>query len=614
MNVASIQYLGVPRRPRIRVESRSRVGSIAQGGRRDPALHTGAQRSLELEKQLFGVESKSWAKEIADELKELQSESEQKKHKDLSLRILSGFMREELDARIDGALGKSSHAGEKLQDPPAIEPILIRRVTVPPESSFLEEAVDKVPWVNRCLNLKALNIGTVPIRAMRRQKGDNPAEIDEDSPKARALLRLLERPNAHMSGTDLIEAISTWMNTRQALVWMMWDPKRAETTQEQAKGKLPNALYCLPAHRCVGMMWEGSLLYYRVTGAGGLSIPAWQIIRIGFYNPKEEFRCLSPLSAAFQCADTDYAMDLYNSNIFENGLKLSGLISFKNNISDEKRQSYENLMRQQVGVGNAHTILVLDNEANFQPMVSGTKDMDYKGLADSNKNKLTGEFGVPRAMLGDMEGSRSLASATIARRSFWSDTLVVELRKIVNKLNVGLVPYASDPDLYLEEDLSTIEALSEDRGEFATAFLAVSQALVQLESIEAVGQEDITSLLQGKFGVEVQGQTPEDTYEEDEEIMAEESVGVALIKRVKGLVLNRMSLDSTLFEAVPQDRVKRLAQKHGMKRALAKEFAAKLARCVAEFGDDKDKVAKYFDGLKVIAERNFAKPKKTAGN
>lgn len=604
MNVVSIQSLAVPPRPLVRRNSRSRGGAIAVGrSAGDPALYKGARRFAQLEEKIFGVESKEWSEEMTQELKYLESSKGKEEHAETCKAILAGINRDALEAAT-----RARHDNEKLADPPANEPILIRRVTVPPEGLFLEEAVDKVPWVNRCLNLKALNIGSVPIRTMRRQNGDAPAVPDRDTPIARELLRLLERPNAHQSGTDLIEAISTWMNTRQALVWMMWEPKRAQTKPDEAKGHLPAALYCLPAHRCVGMMWGGSLLYYRVTGAGGLAIPAWQIIRLGFYNPKEEFRCLSPLSAAYQVADTDYAMDLYNSNIFENGLKLSGVVSFKGEVSEEKRITYENLMRQFAGVGNAHAVLVLDQEATFEPMVAGTKDMDYKGLAESNKNKLTGEFGVPRAMLGDMEGSRSLASATVARKTFWQDTLVVEVRKIVNKLNVHLVPYADDRDLFLEEDLSKVEALSEDRTEFAQAFLNVAQALVALNGVQFVSQDDASDLLEDRFGIQVQGETPEDTYEEDEEIMAEENAAVVLIAKLKGLVLNRMKLNPALgFEAVPEDRVVRLALKHGMKSALAKEFAKKLAKTIEPFEGDADKVADYFDGLKTIARRHAPK-------
>lgn len=595
----------IPSRPKVRA-SKDFPGVFTQ---KVPSFTSSLRRSAEAMRELqikdFADGDKDFAKEVAEEIREITSEKYQKgeEHSKLSREILTSLGVRDIREGIDAAT-RASHKGERLPEPPANEPILIRRVTVPPEGLFLEEAVDKVPYVNRCLNIKALNIGSVPIRAMRRQQGDLPAKSDDETPEARRLLRLIERPNAHMSGTDLIEAISFWINIRQALVWMMWDPARERTKPEEAKKiGLPSALYCLPAHRSVGMMWEGSLLYYRVTGAGGLSIPAWQVIRIGFYNPKEEFRCLSPLSAAYQSADTDYAMDLYNSNFFENGLKLSGVISLKGNVSEEKRRTYENLVQQFVGVGNDHAVLVLDQEATFQSMVSGTKDMDYKGLGDLNKSKITGSFGVPRAMLGDMEGSRSLASATVARKSFWQDTEVPELRKIIDKLNVHLVPYAGDGDVYLEPDFSKIEALADNRTEFATAFLKVSQALVALNGIGAVNQEDNASILESRFGVEVQGETPEDTYEEDEEILAE-SASVILIKRLKNLVASRLQLDPSLrMNLVPKPSVEKLAIGYGMKPDAAREFAEKLSVEVCAFGRDKEKIRQYFDGLKILAEK-----------
>ena len=281
---------------------------VAGKTNRKPALYAGAEFVASLEESA----------DLKKEREHFDSEEGKKEHTELCATIKRDLAAPAVIVEKDG----ETKSKDNFPAPPADEPILIRRAMVTAEGLFLEEAVDKVVWVNRSINLIAQNIASVPLRVMRRKADGSNAEPDVDTPAARKLLRLLERPNAHQSGSDLIEAIVFWMMTRQCLLWMMGNKREFTKPNEMTKTP-PVALYCLPAHRCTGMMDGGSLLYYRVNGSGK-SIPAWQVIRLGFYNPKEELRCLSPLSAAYQCADMDYATELFNANFFDSGLKPSG--------------------------------------------------------------------------------------------------------------------------------------------------------------------------------------------------------------------------------------------------------------------------------------------------
>lgn len=485
------------------------LASISKRGPGAPALHGGAERGDDLEKaQLrdgFVAECVKQAEE-GDELV-----------KELKIQLSSARIRQA------GADEK-----DKLPLPPANEPIFIRRIVIPPDPLRLEEAVDKVVWVKRCLDIIANSIASIPIRVMRRSGGrfgTDQGEPDYESPAARLLLRLLERPNAHQSGTDLVEAMSIWMNVRQCILWMMWEPGRARTKVEEASKGAPRALYCLPAHRSVGMMSEGSLYYWRINGAAGeySAIPAWQTIRIGDYNPKEELRGNPPLLSAFQTADTEYATEIYHANLFERGLMVSGFVTIDaETCSKEERERYQALFDQMSGVGNAFSVAVIGKKAKYESMTMNQKDMDYKSLSDVNKKKICGAMGVPMFMMGEPDAGGKI-SAVEARKSFWQDRVIPQGKKLINKLNVQLVPYFNDPDIYLELDCSNIEALAEDRTDFATAFFQASQAINNLMANGVLNQDDAKKVLQDRFGMEVEGEDPENIYGEAEEIETEGS-------------------------------------------------------------------------------------------
>lgn len=508
--------LTLPARPILKtlpIPPKSTEGPIAVAHSRGasvPALHGGANRVEELEKLQLKDEFVASCVKIAEdnedalavELKDLLSE-----------------------ARIRQA---GAEEQSKLPLPPANEPVFIRRIVVPPDPLRYEEAVDKVVWVKRCLDIIANSIASIPIRVMRRnggRLGTDTGEPDYESQTAKLLLRLLERPNAHQSGSDIIEAMSIWMNVRQCILWMMWEPNRARTKPEEAAKTAPRALYCLPAHRSVGMMSEGSLYYWRINGAAGpySSIPAWQTIRIGDYNPKEELRGNSPLGAAFQTADTEYATEIYHANLFEQGLMASGVLSIDaENISKEERERYQAMADQISGVGNAFRIWVIGKKASYQSMMINQKDMDYKNLSIANKKKIAGAMGVPLFMLGEPDAGGKISAAE-ARKSFWQDRVIPQGKKLVNKLNVQLVPYFGDPDIYLELDCSKIEALAENRSEFSAAFFQASQGIQNMMNQGVMNQVDGANLLRTLFGMEVEGQKPENIYAEEEEIETEDA-------------------------------------------------------------------------------------------
>lgn len=597
--------VSIPSRPTVRHSAPPVGSSLVKSERGKPALYEGRDY---WNKQHPLSKSADIEEEVKETLEYLKTEQGEQEHKETCTRILAG-----LTQRARRSAKQTSE--EPFAPPPAQEPIIVRRTTVPPEGLFLEEATDKVGFIYRANMLKALNIASVPLRVMRRPGGaggNEQAEPDTESVAARHLLRLIARPNSHMSGTDLIEAISVWMNTRQALVWMYFE-KGEQTTPQEAQGKVPVALYIIPSNRAIGMLSGGSLLYYRLTGSQGISVPAWQVIRVGFYNVKEELRCLSPLSATFQTADTSYSIELWNSQFFENGARPSAMISFKGEISDEKAARIKERIQALSGLGNAHGIMWQDDDAKVQPLTTSQKDMDFKALTESNKNIIATAQGIPLSMFGEMEHGGKVSSQ-VMRTSFWQDTLQPEARKIEDKLNVHLVPFFAamykDQDIFVEFDWSRVEALADDRTEFATAFSNTANGIAQLmnPAVNVMTGEDAADLLKQRFDVEVEGELPDDPYEDEEEIMAE-GLNNPLVRGMKSTTFawlgfsddfrSRKSLKAMLINYLLRAK---------MVRRPTAEVAERLAEtvCVAvkKYDGDKAKLADYFISLdKKVAER-----------
>jgi phage portal protein BeeE len=70
-------------------------------------------------------------------------------------------------------------------------------------------------------------------------------------------------------------------------------------------------------------------------------------------------------------------------------------------------------------------------------------------------------YGVPKPLLSDLERA-TFSNINAAERLFWRNTMVPEIRFMEEQLNRMLLPRLGYPDLVVEFDLSSIEALRVD--------------------------------------------------------------------------------------------------------------------------------------------------------
>lgn len=377
------------------------------------------------------------------------------------------------------------------------EPVLMKRMAIPPEALHLEEAVDKNVWVYRCCNIIARNIESTPLRAVRKQaNGETVPDTSEAGKKLLALLRK-PSPSSPLSGNDLIGALAFWMNVRQAFLWMQF-PEGA--TAE--KSGPPQNLYVLPANKVKGIPNSfGQLMAWKVTGTEIPPIPAWQVIRLGFFNPKDEHRGLSPTSVAFQAADTDYAAELHNARFFENGAKLSGFVSQKGEGGSERNAQVQAVLDALTGSGNAHAIGYIPSEVEFTSLMSEMKDMDFERLGAASRDKIAGAYGVPRFLLGIPDNSNR-ASAKEALSLFWENTLIPQMRDMEDKLSEQLAS-RFDPALRLEFDLAEVEALREDAQAFAQSMNQIASSFDKLLLRKVMTEKEARDILREKFGLKL---------------------------------------------------------------------------------------------------------------
>lgn len=404
------------------------------------------------------------------------------------------------------------------------EPVIGRRGDGQPERLPLELAACLNVWAYRCRRALMANISSAPLIGRNKKTGEliDTNKGDALAVAARDLLALIENPNSEQSGNDLVESIVDWMNVRQAFIWMV--PTNDSPTDDK---KRPILLKMLPAERVAPVRDKfGLLTAWEVKGgAAPLIIPEWQVIRIGFHNPKDPLRGLPPMSVAFMSADLGYAIQLHHIGYFDRGAKLSGVLAPKGDVGEGLQLRMQAAADSVTGVSNSHQLLVLPTEAEFTSFEDRVKDGDFQALSSIIRDEMAGAHGVPRFMLG-VPDDANRANSRDARRSFLQDTCIPQQKDIRDKLNRKLA-WRFHPDLLLDFDLSKVDALGEDRREFAGAMNQIASSFGVLVRQKIMTEKEARDVLRGKFGLnldeandnpqESEPQEPQPTAEEEPE-------------------------------------------------------------------------------------------------
>jgi len=133
-------------------------------------------------------------------------------------------------------------------------------------------------------------------------------------------------------------------------------------------------------------------------------------------------------------------------------------------------------------------------------------EMDFVASRTKVWSEIASAMGVPLPMIGVLEDA-TLANIETSRKIFWMDTIVPLLRKIRSQINAQL---ASEFGLYLDYDLSGVEAMREDYGQKLEAAERLFRLGVPFNRINEVLELEVGEIEGGETGYLPAGLIPSD--------------------------------------------------------------------------------------------------------
>lgn len=344
-----------------------------------------------------------------------------------------------------------------------------------------------------CVNKIATSVSSVDLQLYQETK-DGRQKIDRHD-----LLTLLESPNPAQSGDEFIaQLVSSYLVGGNAYIYGNGiDPKAA-------KGKPPSELQVLnPAHVKVeaGRGLFPEYYEYRPDAATAIKYPVdfisgkSAVLQLKTFNPLSAWYGLSPMVAAALGIDIYTGSQRWNKKLLDNDARPSGALTAKDadgkpaTLSDEQYKRLQETIDQTFsGAYNAGRPLLLEGGLEWTSLSLNAKDMDFSEGKNSAARDIGLVYGVPPQLLG-IKGDQTFANYEQAKLAFWNDTVIPQLKLVLEALNRWLVPLYGD-GLYLWYDENSIDALESQRKEKAERINNANYLTIN-EKRRAMGLGDI---------------------------------------------------------------------------------------------------------------------------
>tara|TARA_Y100000593_G_C4318162_1_gene342116 strand:- start:1642 stop:4113 length:2472 start_codon:yes stop_codon:yes gene_type:complete len=289
---------------------------------------------------------------------------------------------------------------------------------------------------------------------------------DETSPVA----QLLERPNAnqdwHMFLADLVTFLQVSGN-----VYVL--KERARNNQVTAMWLLrPDRVAIQPSERGVHRYTyeiDGQEYELDPNDIGHMSLP----------NPSGDVYGLSPLHILAKTVNLDISMTDFAKAYFMNAGVPSGLLKVKRRLNNQEEATRIRARWRSSfgGARNAHSVAILDDDAEYQAMADAPEKMALRDLHDLTESRICAVFGVPPILISANVGLQrsTFSNYREARFSFHSETLEPLINDIVRFLN-HCFSYEFNDNSKIMADFTEMRSFLDDKDTVTTRATALFQA------------------------------------------------------------------------------------------------------------------------------------------
>lgn len=298
-------------------------------------------------------------------------------------------------------------------------------------------------WVYAAINARAEEVGKIELRLFRKK-----ANGENEKVETHEALDLLHDVNNRITQYDLFLSTQTYKDIYgEAFWWLVRD----------GKGKPLSIFPWLnPANMDIETTETGDIKGYKYRVPGGrewIMFKPDDILHFKYFDPKNPYRGMSPITAARYAIATEKEAQAWNFNFFKNNARPGGIIIYPSRLDKDQieliKAQWDGEHR---GTDNAGKLAILSGGPTYSDVGVSQKDMDFLEQQKFNRDQILTIFRVPLALLNPDE-SINRATAEAAQSFFFERVIEPRMLQIVNVLNEFYLP-AFDPkgELFFDFD------------------------------------------------------------------------------------------------------------------------------------------------------------------
>ena len=197
---------------------------------------------------------------------------------------------------------------------------------------------------------------------------------------------------------------------------------------------------------------HGLIGYQYVTGAQAVGYERDEIIFYKLSNPTNEWRGLSPLSAARLAVEPDIKAAQFNQKFIESGAMPFGVIETEADLLDWEKKAVRGDWRAvHAGVNKAGMVAVLDKGMKFDGKTMNHADMQWLEGRKFNEGAVQNIYHCPDCVVAK-GGSANRSTAEVEFRFWVMGPLLWLVTRIEEKLTLELA-HDFDPNFFVKLDM-----------------------------------------------------------------------------------------------------------------------------------------------------------------
>lgn len=272
-----------------------------------------------------------------------------------------------------------------------------------------------------------------------------PGESGKDEDRVEVLpgqhpaVDLFENPNPFYSRSEFVEAGQQWIDLvgecTILVEYILKVPVRLWIIDPGKLTPVKGEILRTPLAKKFLLGWV-----YTADNGTQIDLSTKEILQIKLPNPRDPWRGIGPVQSALVDIDSSRYSAEWNRMFFINGASPDGVIQVEDSFSDDEFNDFTRRWREShQGIGNAHRVAVLENNAQWVPNAFTHRDMMFSELRSQSSDFIRKAFRFPKTMLGDTDtANRAVAEAGEYQYGKW--LITARANRWTSMLNNRLMP------------------------------------------------------------------------------------------------------------------------------------------------------------------------------